>query len=68
MAIFINSVTKKANFRKFVKRKDVGDNKEIEDALANILPRDAKAGLDAPVMNQSNYDRDVLSTLKKLLD
>ena len=58
-------MTKKANFKKFVRRNDVGDNWEMDDALANVLPRDAEAGLDAPVMSQSNYDRDVLSTVKQ---
>ena len=64
-AIFVNSLTKKSNFKRFVRRKDVDDNGEMDQALANFLPREAEDVLDAPLMNQSNYDRDILSTLKK---
>ena len=64
-SIFLNSLTKKSNFKKYIQRKEIDDHGELNNALRYILPREAEEVLEAPVMHATNYKQDILSTLKK---
>ena len=64
--LFTNSSSRKADFRKFVRRKpDIDDGGALDDVLMNLTPRQAEEVLEEPVMNHRNYDENILAILKK---